>query len=131
MKKLLSLLAIILPLFVFSSCSDDDDEVTTMTVQELNSELNGEWRELGYVSGDIFEENIKFVADGSFSYRYIGKTRVYIKGEWKLTTPNKILLTEDGKTTEYNFYYEMSSTKKGHVSNIYISPFFKNQLYKQ
>ena len=125
-----------LPLFVlsmvFAGCSKDDD-LPQITLQEIKSQLIGEWTELGYIKGEVFKEEAKFGSDGTFSYWFFngwGNTE-RVNGKWNLKDDKTISITdEDGKTTDYYFTYELDSFDKKTISNIYISPLFRFKLYK-
>jgi hypothetical protein len=135
MKKYLLLTVAIVALCIgFSSCSKDEDEIPQISLQEIKSQLIGEWEELGYIKGVVFKEEAKFGSDGTFSYWFFNgwSNTKRVNGKWILKDEKTISITdEDGKTTDYYFTYELKSYDKNTISNIYISPMFRHNLYKK
>lgn len=135
MKKYLLLIVAIVALCIeFSSCSKDEDETPQISLQEIKSQLIGEWEELGYIKGEAFKEEAKFGSDGTFSYWFFNgwSNTKSVNGKWILKDEKTISITdEDGKTTDYFFTYELKWNNKNIISNIYISPMFRYNLYKK
>lgn len=135
MKNCLLLIVAIVALCVgFSSCSKDEDKIPHISLQEIKTQLIGDWEELGYMNGEVFKEEAKFGKDGTFSYWFFNgwSNTKRVNGKWILKDEKKISITdEDGKTTDYNFSYELKTYDKNTISNIYISPLFQHYLFKK
>jgi len=93
MKKILLLLAIIVP-FVFTSCGDDKDEPKT-----LEQQLIGEWVESTDFEIDLF--NLKFNTDhtGKLWVTDLGVTKPGSESNftWSLTGSNLVIEASDGE----------------------------------
>ena len=128
-------IAIFMTISIVISCGDDDeDEIPQISLLEIKSQLIGEWEELGYIKGEVFKEEATFGSDGTFSYWFFNgwSNNKRVNGKWILKDEKTISITdEDGKTTDYLFTYELKSYDQNTISNIYISPMFRHNLYKK
>lgn len=133
-NRLLLIVAIVALCIGFSSCSNEEDEIPHISLQEIKTQLIGEWVEMGYIKGEAYKEEAKFGSDETFSYWFFNgwDDTESIKGKWILKDEKTISITDkDGKTTDYYFTYELKSYDKNKISNICISPMFRHFLYKK
>lgn len=100
MRKILFLLAM-LPMLMFSACSDDDDEVK-ITSEQVTGKWNVTWVQEGSASSDISKENIymELRSDGSYKTVIFGD---YYIGKWKLEGSTVVGTTIDPITERYTF----------------------------
>lgn len=112
MKKLLMIMAILLPSFILSSCSDDDVELTSDTVIGTWDVV---WAEAGGESTDVPEGYIYIRLDADGAYRTTMFGDSYI-GEYTIDGNTVVGTTLDPITEYYTF-----TSLNGNTANIAYS----------
>lgn len=100
MKKILFLLAM-LPMLVFTACSDDDEDVK-LTTEQVVGKWNVTWAQQGNESLDIPSGSIYMNLKSDGTYRTVMFKDYYI-GEWKLEGNTVVGTTTDPITERYTF----------------------------
>lgn len=100
MKKILFLLAM-LPMLVFTACSDDDEDVK-LTTEQVVGKWNVTWVQQGNESLDIPSGSIYINLKSDGTYRTVMFKDYYI-GEWKLEGNTVVSTTTDPITERYKF----------------------------
>lgn len=100
MKKILFLLAM-LPMLVFTACSDDDEDVK-LTTEQVVGKWNVTWAQQGNESLDIPSGSIYINLKSDGTYRTVMFKDYYI-GEWKLEGNTVVSTTTDPITERYKF----------------------------
>lgn len=100
MKKILFLLAM-LPMLVFTACSDDDEDVK-LTTEQVVGKWNVTWAQQGNESLDIPSGSIYINLKSDGTYRTVMFKDYYI-GEWKLEGNTVVGTTTDPITERYKF----------------------------
>lgn len=103
MKKLLFIMAMMLPLFAFIGCSDDDDEKNIqLTTDQVVGKWNVTWAEQDGKTLDIPSGYIYMNLKSDGTYRTVMFDDYYI-GEWKLEGNIVVGTTTDPITERYKF----------------------------
>lgn len=100
MKKILFLLAM-LPMLVFTACSDDDEDVK-LTTEQVVGKWNVTWAQQGNESLDIPSGSVYINLKSDGTYRTVMFKDYYI-GEWKLEGNTVVSTTTDPITERYKF----------------------------
>lgn len=100
MKNILFLLAM-LPMVLFSSCSDDDDEVS-ITAEQVAGKWNVTWAEEDGKSMDLPSGAVYINLKSDGTYKTVILSDYYI-GEWKLEGNTIVGVTTDPITERYTF----------------------------
>ncbi|MBQ7823002.1 MAG: lipocalin family protein [Bacteroidaceae bacterium] len=101
MKKLLFLFAM-LPILVFTACSDDDKDDVKLTTEQVVGKWNVTWAQQGNESLDISSGSIYMSLKSDGTYRTVMFDDYYI-GEWKLEGNTVVGTTTDPITERYTF----------------------------
>lgn len=100
MKKILFLLAM-LPMLVFTACSDDDEDVK-LTTEQVVGKWNVAWAQQGNESLDIPSGSVYINLKSDGTYKTVMFKDYYI-GEWKLEGNTVVSTTTDPITERYKF----------------------------
>ena len=100
MKKILFLLAM-LPMLVFTACSDDDEDVK-LTTEQVVGKWNVAWAQQGNESLDIPSGSVYINLKSDGTYKTVMFKDYYI-GEWKLEGNTVVGTTTDPITEHYKF----------------------------
>ena len=103
MKKLLFIMAVMLSMFTFIGCSDDDDEKNIqLTTDQVVGKWNVTWAEQDGKTLDIPSGYVYMNLKSDGTYRTVMFDDYYI-GEWKLEGNIVVGTTTDPITERYKF----------------------------